>query len=218
MTQEVLRDGFVTLWPTIMVQRLLPGHEANNPMFIEHIEAMERQHEHGSKDLTTDFMSANYFELDLPHVGWLRNHINQTVQTYFREMGMNYEIRWVIQGWANINRLGDYHEPHNHPRSYLSGTYYVKMPRGTDTESNRSDVRPNCITFFDPRATANMTAIRDDPYVAYEHTVQPRPGLMMMWPSFVNHFVHPNLSKDTRISVSFNIVLHWSDSYLPDTA
>jgi hypothetical protein len=28
--------------------------------------------------------------------------------------------------------------------------------------------------------------------------------------------VHPNLSKDQRISVSFNIVLKWSDHYLPE--
>ena len=35
-------------------------------------------------------------------------------------------------------------------------------------------------------------------------------------PAFVKHFVHPNLSKQTRISISFNIVLKWSDDYLPD--
>jgi len=27
--------------------------------------------------------------------------------------------------------------------------------------------------------------------------------------------VHPNLSDETRISLSFNIVLKWSDAYLP---
>jgi hypothetical protein len=29
------------------------------------------------------------------------------------------------------------------------------------------------------------------------------------------HFVHPNLSDDIRISISFNIILKWSDDYLP---
>lgn len=218
MPERELQDGFVSLWPTIMIQRMLPGHGESNPAIIDLVREKERVHEHETKDLTTDYMRENFFEQKLAPVDWLRDHINQTVKAYFREMKMNYGIAWDIQGWANINRLGDYHEPHNHPRSYLSGTYYAKLPETRADIKSRSDVRPNCITFFDPRATVNMTAIRDDPYVAYEHTVLPRAGLMMMWPSFVNHFVHPNLSDETRISVSFNIVLHWSDDYLPNTA
>ena len=43
----------------------------------------------------------------------------------------------------------------------------------------------------------------------------PEPGLLMMWPAFLSHFIHPNLSKDTRVSVSFNIVLKWQDHYVP---
>ena len=37
----------------------------------------------------------------------------------------------------------------------------------------------------------------------------------MMWPASLMHFVHPNLADETRISLSFNIVLKWSDDYLP---
>lgn len=37
-----------------------------------------------------------------------------------------------------------------------------------------------------------------------------------MWPAFTNHFVHPNLSKTPRISVSFNTVLRPKNEQLPD--
>jgi hypothetical protein len=37
-----------------------------------------------------------------------------------------------------------------------------------------------------------------------------------MWPAFLHHLVHPNLSHETRISVSFNVVLRWKEDYLPD--
>ncbi len=60
-----------------------------------------------------------------------------------------------------------------------------------------------------------MTAIKGDPYVNPEHTVKPEPGMLLMWPAFINHFVHPNLSRQTRVSISFNIMLKWSDDYLP---
>jgi len=29
-------------------------------------------------------------------------------------------------------------------------------------------------------------------------------------------FVHPNLCEEPRVSVSFNVMLKWSEEYLPD--
>ena len=52
---------------------------------------------------------------------------------------------------GQINSKGDYHDAHNHPRSYLSGTYYLKVPSTQKNITNRSDVRPNYITFYYPR-------------------------------------------------------------------
>ncbi len=121
-----------------------------------------------------------------------------------------------MHGWANVNRLGDYHDPHNHPHCYLSGTYYVQVPTDRAPLQSRKDVRPGAITFYDPRGPAvNMGAIRGDPYVEPEHTVQPTPGEILLWPAFLMHFVHPNLSETPRISISFNVMLKWSDEYVP---
>jgi Putative 2OG-Fe(II) oxygenase len=43
----------------------------------------------------------------------------------------------------------------------------------------------------------------------------PKPGEILLWPAFLTHFVHPNLSETPRISISFNAVLKRSDAYLP---
>lgn len=97
---------------------------------------------------------------------------------------------------------------------YLSGTYYLKVPEAPKNLSNRSDVRPSYITFYDFRPGINMNSINKDPYVDPEHTILPKTGELLLWPAFLNHFVHPNLSDETRISISFNIILKWSDDYL----
>ena len=60
-----------------------------------------------------------------------------------------------------------------------------------------------------------MNSINKDPYVEPEYTVFSKIGDLLMWPAFLNHFVHPNLSNETRVSLSFNIILKWSDDYLP---
>ncbi len=199
------------LWPTKLVSRRLPDFEEPTRSLIKLIREMERQ----NRDLTTDYLAPDLFNRDHPGVNWLRDQVNGTVIEYLRRLGIDYPVNWQIQGWPNVNRLGDYHDAHNHPGAYLSGTYYLKIPSSRETTRNRPDARPSSITFYDPRGAVNMSAIAGDPYVDPEYTVLPEPGLMMLWPAFLSHFVHPNLSKETRITISFNIVLKHEPHYLP---
>jgi len=199
------------LWPTKIANKLVSNFEEENKALLCLIEEWDQEND----ELTTEYREQNLFEIDDSAVNWLREEVNMAVIEYLQFIKINYSVNWQIHGWANINRRGDYHDPHNHPQSYLSGTYYVKVPKSVKLENQRSDVRPNCITFYDPRPGFNMQSIRNDPYVEPEHTVLPEPGLLMLWPASLMHFVHPNLSDHPRVSISFNIVLKWSDDYLP---
>lgn len=204
-------QGFRLLWPVLFLQRTLPGHEYAN---LE-LERLILEHESENTNLTTDYLAGNILALDNPAVGWLRQCIDKTAADYCRRAGIDYDVEWSLQGWANVNRLGDYHDPHNHPYAYLSGTYYVRVPQSRAPLRNRTDVRPGCITFYDPRGAANMTAIKGDPQIEPELTVHPSPGMILMWPAFLMHFVHPNLSEEPRISISFNVVIKNPGAYLP---
>jgi len=204
-------DGIVSIWPTILLKRTLPDAQAANKELARVIEDLDRKH----RELTTDYRSADLFTLEQPSLIWLRECVNITVRDYFKHLGMDYDIRWSLHAWANVNRFGDYHDYHNHPHAYLSGTYYVRIPTEREALETRNDVRPGRLTLYDARASANMSAIKGDPYIEPEYTVEPHAGLILLWPAFVNHFVHPNLSKQPRLSVSFNVMLKWSDDYLP---
>lgn len=204
-------NGFRLLWPVLFLERSLPGHEYAN---IE-LERLVLELESGNEQLTTDYRADNVLAMDNPAVEWLRKCVDKTARDYCRRAGMDYDIRWSLQGWANVNRLGDYHDPHNHPYAYLSGTYYVRVPESRAALRNRSDVRPGCVTFYDPRGAVNMTAIKNDPQIDPELTISPAPGTILMWPAFLMHFVHPNLSQEPRISISFNVVVRNPTDYLP---
>jgi len=210
-------DGFVQLWPTTLLRRSLPSHDLANAELLRLVTAMEEgKADEGLQDFTTDYRSGNILTVDNPAIGWLRDCINKTIIDYLKHAGLSYPVNWGLQGWANVNRRGDYHDPHNHPHAYLSGTYYVAVPPAEhELPENRPDVRPGAITFYDPRGFANMTAIRDDPQIEAEFTHRPEPGDLLLWPAFLLHFVHPNLSDEKRVSISFNATLKWSDDYLP---
>jgi len=203
--------GFKTLWPTIFLQRSLPGHEAADCVLLKTVMGQDAE----QADMTTDYLSGNLFTLEDPALQWLKGCVNKTVIDYFRHLGMDYPINWSVQAWANINRLGDYHDAHNHPHAYLSGTYYVRVPEPGGEIGTRKDLRSGCITFYDPRGAVNMAAIKHDPYIEAEYTLRPTAGTILLWPAFLYHFVHPNLSAEPRVSISFNVVLKWSDDYLP---
>ena len=194
--------GFLALWPTILVRRRLTGHQQPNAQLIDLIEEMDRSRE----QLTTRYQGVEFLAIDDGAVRWLRNAVEETVRAYFDEFGMDYPIRWSLQSWPNINRRGDYHLPHNHAWCYLSGTYYVKLPADGS----------GAISFYDPRAAPGMPAVAGEDGDRHQYTLQPEPGTLLLWHSSLIHLVHPNHSEETRISVSFNIVLEWANHYASD--
>ena len=189
----------------------MPGYETANPELIDVVDSMER----ANPSLTTDFNSNQFQAQQSPAREWLMANIDQSLTEYFKQMGMNYPIAWDIVIWPNVNRYGDYHSPHNHPWSYLSGTYYVQVPEpdsADDSEFNRNSAR---ISFYDPRATAvEIPTLPPGSPASRIQTIQPVPGALMIWPSSVNHFVHPNLSSTKRYTISFNVHLKWQQHYL----
>ena len=205
-----IQGDIIDLWPTKILQRYLKNFEKPNSLLLKLLNEMNKE----NKNISTDYRENNLLNLDHPGTNWLRDSVNDAVIDYLKSASIDYSVDWQIHSWANINRLGDYHDPHNHPHSYLSGAYYLKVPSSIEIGS-REDTRPNCISLYDPRPGINMGSIKKDPYIDPEFTIMPRPGLLMLWPAFINHFVHPNFSRKTRVSLSFNIILKWSDNYLP---
>lgn len=202
---------FTALWPTHLMRIRLPGAEQANPILAQLIEQMDAEHD----QMTTDYLSGDLFAHPHPALGWLKSCVERAVLDYARGTGIDYPLDFRVQAWPNVNRFGDYHDLHNHPHSWLSGTYYVRVPQGEDAPPGRSDRTHNAISFFDPRPQANMLAIKGDPQVDPEHRILPQGGDMLLWPAFLHHMVHVNLSHEARISISFNIVLRWRDEYLP---
>ncbi len=203
------KPEFRRLWPTLFMSMHLPGAETANPVLAEFLLGEDKKH----TDLTGDYLAGSLMEAKHPAIGWLKQCFDRGIADYAREAGIGYELAWSVQAWANINMRGDYHNLHNHPHSWLSGTYYVAVP-GQGGATHRSDLNPNAISFFDPRGQANMNAISGDGQFDPEHRIDPRPGQLLLWPSFLHHLVHPNLSDEVRISVSFNIVLKWRNAYI----
>jgi len=102
--------------------------------------------------------------------------------------------------WVNILGEGGSHSGHIHPNSVISGTLYVAVPDGA-----------GALKLEDPRLPMMMAApppAADAPEASKRFVyAAPRPGLCLMWESWLRHEVMPNRSEAPRLSISFNFSL-----------
>jgi uncharacterized protein (TIGR02466 family) len=117
-------------------------------------------------------------------------------------------LHWDLRGqkpvcdslWVNIMPEGGSHTSHIHPNSVLSGTYYVRVPKGSGP-----------IVFEDPRLAMMMAAPPKRPRLPRQlqsHISElPEEGTVLLWESWLRHEVPLNRAEGDRISVSFNYVI-----------
>ena len=105
--------------------------------------------------------------------------------------------------WININKPGDYNIKHVHPTNNLSGVLWIKAPQNSgdivfDSPNNFESFLENKSYIDDFKKSYFI----DDSYHCY-----PTEGRMIVFPSYLYHYVQENKSNQDRISVSFNIRL-----------
>ena len=114
-------------------------------------------------------------------------------------------VEWDLAGrelamtdcWINIMPQQVVHGLHLHPLSTLSGTYYVRIPKGGPG-----------IKFEDPRLDRFMAAPPRKAGASRENcswvTLPAAAGQLVLFESWLRHEVPPNLAAGERVSVSFN--------------
>jgi len=103
----------------------------------------------------------------------------------------------ITDMWANVLKQHETHQPHTHSNNFLSGVFYLDADETTPG-----------ITFQDPRPGANVIL----PRKKFENTnnasllhYTAKTNRIIIFPSWLVHWVPTNLSTSNRISISWNI-------------
>lgn len=99
--------------------------------------------------------------------------------------------------WVNVLKPGAGHTGHIHPHSVISGTVYVRTPRGASALKLEDPRLPYMMAAPTRRADAPDEV---QPFVY----LRPQAGTIYLWESWLRHEVTPNQARSERISVSFN--------------
>ena len=153
--------------------------------------------EHGYKGYTS-YASLNDLPRRDPAFAALGKHLVRHAAAFADECAFDLSRKPRLDSlWVNLLRGGGAHSAHIHPHSIISGTLYVEVPPGS-----------GAIRFEDPRLPMMMAAPTRRPDAPEQLrsfvTVQPRPGLILLWESWLRHEVLPGSGRGERLSISFN--------------
>ena len=104
----------------------------------------------------------------------------------------DYEIEGA---WSVRLRPGGFHKDHFHPLGWLSSAFYVETPES----ALDSDDRQGWIRFGQP-------PFRTIPALPAEHYVRPRPGRLVLFPSYMWHGTVPFTTDESRMTIAFDAV------------
>ncbi len=110
------------------------------------------------------------------------------------------DLALQISAWSVMLREGDFSKPHIHPISHISGVYYV-ITKESDQQSQSDEGN---LVLVDPRIRASVAPLKDQKSNAM---FSPKAGMVVMFPSWLDHFVLPFKGEGLRISIACNFVL-----------
>lgn len=92
-----------------------------------------------------------------------------------------------LSGWGVVLNQGGYQKRHIHPEAVLSGVFYIHTPKNTQSNKTREG------NLYFP-LSENLE-------------VAPKPGLVVVFPSYMSHETIPIKGDDQRICIAFNFTL-----------
>ncbi len=142
----------------------------------------------------------NLFESDAPSVQSVRDAAQDAVFKLTRKVSSRVDpesLDLKLFAWMNANPQGGYNAPHTHPGAHWSGVYYVSQP-GIEEGSS------GMIEFLAPRSELPHWGILQAGAFRGKQTIRPKAGELIVFPSYLVHWVHPNQSSEERITIAFN--------------
>jgi uncharacterized protein (TIGR02466 family) len=147
----------------------------------------------------TSYNSLSRLHRMSPTFAALETRVDRHVREFARSLDLDLKGRKLVMTdcWINVMTRQVVHGLHLHPLATISGTYYVRTPKGCSG-----------IKFEDPRLDRFMAAPPRRAKARRENrvwvTVPAEAGKLVLFESWLRHEVAPNPTEAERISVSFN--------------
>jgi hypothetical protein len=133
----------------------------------------------------------NFLETDNPAIIKLKVWLYSTGVGIIRELNQKNYNFIINECWAHITNNGGYHLPHSHGQSTWSGIIYIDGDNDAGGKTH----------WYPPIHLERKPGLD---FLESDYHYQPTPGMMVMFPSALVHYVEPYTGTTPRITIAFN--------------
>ena len=197
-----------TLFPTpVIVHNIQPSNELVN--FFKSLEVNSRFEENKKNEVEMRKMYGSHTQniqiLKEKECSELREEILSVALQYSNEI-MCYKCKKLTDSisWLSIKSPGETHIPHTHPNSFISGVYYYEdIPSETPLifqKGGKSTTTFQMIPPFDVEKSFQSS------FGNREYAIAPKKGDLVLFPSYLLHYVPTNPTNVSRGGLAVNIM------------
>ncbi|HOZ33928.1 MAG TPA: TIGR02466 family protein [Tabrizicola sp.] len=192
------------LFYTPLLRFRLPDHEALDHALLAEGERLRGDSPGVHKSNRGGWHSeGNLFDQPAEPIQTLRRAAILSVMEATRSVSSKVDpdsLDMKLFAWMNMNPTGGFNAPHTHPGAHWSGVYYVRQPK---VDSGNSGM----IEFLDPRSDLPAWRILQSRAFRPKRKIRPEAGEIVLFPSYLVHWVYPNETGGERVTIAFNAML-----------
>jgi len=130
------------------------------------------------------------------------DHVGGTHAKIVSAMGLSPSPTWrfAAQAWAVVTGNGDYMIAHDHGDAHWSTSYYVDAG---DADLERTP-ESGALAVLDPRRSGRPIPGLES---GATFTIRPRTGALVVFPGWLQHYVHPYRGTRPRIVIACNVTM-----------
>jgi len=143
-------------------------------------------------------LSTNTNVLDIQALSEIKKFCLESIAIYVKQIinPKNDLLIKITQSWINVTDKNQSHHRHNHPNSFISGSFYIE----TDDRDK--------ITFYNPKQPIyEIESEEFTPYNSGQWWMPSKTGNLLLFPSTLEHSVETKKHEGYRVSLSFNTQL-----------
>jgi uncharacterized protein (TIGR02466 family) len=150
-------------------------------------------------NILTTFNREHKVNIIKDHCPILCSYVLKSTNQFLKDLQItpNYSFIDIYDSWINYAETGMYQEVHSHPYADISGVFYSE----TDSDSGDIYFIAPSTSYCHSELIFRSNILRDN------IKIQSKKNRLILFPSWLQHGTLMNKSKNTRISISFNIKL-----------
>lgn len=201
IAEMLQQDKFEKIFSTPLFRFSVPDHAALDAALLAEGARLRQIDEGVNKSNRGGWHSkGNLFDNPAPCIQQLAALAREAVFQGTRNVTTKVDpadLRLKIFAWMNMNPPGGFNAPHTHPGAQWSGVYYASQP---DVEVGNSGM----IEFLDPRSDLPNWRILKASAFRPKKKIRPAAGEIVLFPSYLVHWVYPNETDEDRVTIAFN--------------